>query len=273
MGVYFKLLTPGGPTEEQQEHLAKMTSGCEDWLFDVGVPFGSRLGERICCNFYEDPPDSGLSDDRDSNLWTEVEAIDISNYTPGTVRRIRSWLLGSTSAASASSLICDHDLMKVLLTAAGTANRHIELGYYWPQTSKQSEVALAQLKADGVWDEVGKKVERISWLDYQTRLATRSQKLIDSYYQPYNDVEAKAAWGRAVLERLDSRETKGSTEKEENDGSTEEEEADGEEENQEDEIASLRKSPHLVWTLAKQKALPWTRSQEDLMDMLSSLAC
>ena len=130
----------------------------------------------LVSNEYVDPPNANLDEENERYLWTPVERIEVSNYTPNTVRRIRSWLLANTSAASGvGALITDHELMTMLLTVAGTKAEHVDTGYSWPDY-RQTESIEAQLKADGLWDEVGQTIDDISWLDYQTRLATQSLK-------------------------------------------------------------------------------------------------
>jgi hypothetical protein len=219
------------------------------WLTDTwntpSAPFGER-GEILCANAFEDPPDSGLGDEMDMQLWVQVEDIDVHNFTPATVRRIRSWLMANCAVDGSHKLLSDAALMELLLATAGTGCQHVDEGYCWPDTCGAEHDALkAQLEADGMKEYLKDgRVPPISWLSYQTRLATQTLTPLDSYYTEYDVHKARAEWGERVLEHVEEREEEG-----------EEDEEDG------DEIALLRKQPHLVWELAKERKLPWGRGR------------
>ncbi|KAL6050173.1 hypothetical protein QOT17_006362 [Balamuthia mandrillaris] len=105
-------------------------------------------------------------------------------------------LVATSNDAIAS--ISDHSLMKLLLLPAYhdefTEDHHsepplkeqlLELGY-------AEEVAETESEA-GIW-----------WLDYQLRLATRSLKPRDRFYQHYDEAEARTRWGEMVLEEAEN---------------------------------------------------------------------
>ena len=243
--------------EPQQAALAKM------WLTDAGEwsmperPM-TEHGEVLCANGYDDPPQSGLNDDDDMQLWTEVEMIEVGNYTPATVRRLRSWLLANCARAGSHKLVSDLALMKLLLAAAGTGSSHVEEGYSWPGC-RTHQAVLQQLEADGVLEELATKehVPHTSWLDYQTRLAAQALTPLDAYYSPYDVQEAHAEWGKRVLEAV---EEQGLDKDEDEDDEDEDEDVHTEGGDEKRKAAALYKVPHLVWQLAKEGSLPWSGS-------------
>ena len=150
--------------------------------------------EVLCSNGFKDPPT--IEEDVG---WVAVEDIDVHNFIPNTIRRIRQWLFGSQSL---SQVLTDFDFLRLLFGSFGTAGfqiLHGDVGHSWSIGSDLH----AQLIQDGVVennDEIFQDFTGLNWLEYQARLVAGALRPYDKYYVPYDLIEAKSEWGLKVLE-------------------------------------------------------------------------
>jgi len=150
--------------------------------------------EVLCSNGYKDPPQIQEQVD-----WVAVQDIDVHNFTPNTVRRMRDWLFGTQTS---TQVLNDFDFLKLLFASYGTARFQTldgDVGHFW---SIGFELH-SQLIREGVVDKKDaefKDFTGLYWLEYQARLVSGALRPYDKYYAPYDLQEAKAEWGRTVLQ-------------------------------------------------------------------------
>jgi len=149
--------------------------------------------EVLCSNGYKDPPQ--VMEEVD---WVAVQDIDVHNFTPNTVRRIRDWLFGPNK----STELRDFCFLRLLFASFGTSNfqlLHGNVGHFWFMSRKLHN----QLIDDGVVERDDTEFDRftgLNWLEYQARLVAGALRPFDKYYVPYDTLEAKSEWGLNVLE-------------------------------------------------------------------------
>jgi hypothetical protein len=208
--------------------------------------------EVLCSNSLKDPPDLG---GRGNKLWMTVENIDVSNFTPATITRIRQWILGT----SFSPFLSDFDFIKLLFASYGCLDFDLDyysrgnLGHHWEPNEgfgyhwTPSDDVRAQLKDMGEPEHVS-----TCWLEYQARLAGGALRPCDRFYQPYNELDARSEWGVRVLEAINHGEL--DPELVLKDGQTL------------DDLCKI--APRLVWEHASQSSVDGIGDVADLMKMV-----
>lgn len=150
--------------------------------------------ETLCSNGYKTPPRTGNSD-IDFETWSDVEDIQVSRFIPGTITRLRRWIF--IDVARSKGRISDFGLAQLLLLPAKLP--YIKIGHTThPQEQMLEDGFLAA-------DVPSANVE-VSWFEHQLRLATQKLRLIDTFYQPYDEKDAHTRWGEQVLDWLECRE-------------------------------------------------------------------
>lgn len=202
--------------DEVQQRLAeqfpKGISGRFQHCGNDGSGFEDLCGARLL-----DPPETHDIADIGS-VWSPVYDLQKDNLSPTTVRRLRSWLFGSACQAT-KQLVSDWDLLVLLFASCGSDVRSGPLrgrvGYSWEASFAGETHVRKILKAEGC-DSKGQDCgseesdtedsdsegggPSVSWLEHAARTATGALRPIDSYFEPYDLLEAKAIWGRKVLD-------------------------------------------------------------------------
>lgn len=151
--------------------------------------------EVLCSNGFMDPPETG----EEQVDWVAVEDIDVHNFIPNTIRRIRQWLFGTQSA---SQVLTDFDFLRLLFASFGTADfriLHGDVGHCWSITSDLRANLIDEGVVEGSNEEF-KDFTGLNWLEYQARLVAGALRPFDKYYIPYDLIEAKSEWGQKALE-------------------------------------------------------------------------
>jgi hypothetical protein len=165
--------------------------------------------EVLCNNgLLECPNVQGPNGD---NIWTAVEDIDVHNFTPTTVNRMRRWLrIADPSVFGRKAgrrkppllLLNDFEFLRLLFASVGGEDDFVTTktggsspGYTW--------------RPDSDFFRHYDLTEHVStnWLDYQARLVSGALRPFDIYYQPYDPWKDKAEWGRRLLDEWDCGET------------------------------------------------------------------
>ena len=149
-------------------------------------------GMELLCN-------NVLLDDDDGYSWSDVEDIDVSNFTPSTVRRLRTWIFGSLQKST--EVMNDFDLLRLLLTTIGGAEfgsfskDFIGHTFKFYDSCRNGNI-IDQMIADGVVKDEDEALELpdITWLEYQVRLVSGALRKQDRYYVGYDQRQAKADW-------------------------------------------------------------------------------
>jgi hypothetical protein len=150
--------------------------------------------EVLCSNGYMDPPQI-----QEEVEWVRVEDIDVHNFTPNTVCRMRDWLFGSLKS---TEILSDYDFLRLIFASYGTAGFKTldgDVGHFWLIHSELH----SQLIAGGIVDkdnEEYKDFTGLHWLEYQARLVAGALRPQDKYYVPHDVLAAKSEWGRRVLQ-------------------------------------------------------------------------
>lgn len=169
-----------------QQRLAKLYP--EGGFFYEDPPYDTNTGfEYLCSNGVQDPPDNEGTD-----IWHFVEKINVSNFTPSTVSRMRRWLFGSFKS---TEILSDYDFLLLLFASCGCSNfeqsNGESFGYTWSPSGEVDD----EMEAMGL-----DTINGLSWLEYQARLVSGSLRPQDTYYEPYDEVGAKGFWGESVLQ-------------------------------------------------------------------------
>lgn len=133
-----------------------------------------RWRELLCRNYWESVPDDddSLYGEDDSSYDHVEEVINVNNFVPGTVCRIREWLLNDAIASQAQ--ISNYALMALLL--APTKLQGLDIGH-------SCDVAKAMIR-HGFPKSNGRGGTIVSWFDHQLHLATESLRPVDRFYTP-----------------------------------------------------------------------------------------
>lgn len=170
----------------QQKLALKYPKG---WILTNPTYVADEEMEVLCSNGYIDPP--RVQEEVD---WVRVEDIDVQNFSPTTVRRMREWLFGSHKS---TQVLDDFAFLRLIFASYGTADFGTlqgDAGYAWsPDREMRKEMI-----AEGVMGEDDDA--HLSWLEYQARLVSGAIRPQDKYYVPYDLLEAKSEWGYMVLE-------------------------------------------------------------------------
>ena len=149
--------------------------------------------EFLCSNSLKDLPT--IRGEKDGEFWQAIEDIDVSNFTPATLARIRMWLLGSPAT---DTTLSQFDFVQLLFTAFGcpdfSPNRLCQetFGYSWTPDSEVCSML-----------ESGDSECSLGWLEYQARLVCGALRPLDHFYQPYDELMARNDWGERVLEEIE----------------------------------------------------------------------
>lgn len=160
--------------------------------------------EYLASNRYIDPPEV------EGGEWIRVEDINVSNFTPVTVRRLREWLFGCSFHSLA--VMDNFSLLRLLLASCGSAGFGTikgYVGYTWsPEFRSEEERQLQSIgilrKIDDIDDDDDDDVIfrlELNWLEYQARLVSGALRPQDTFYVPYNILKEKAEWGNNLIER------------------------------------------------------------------------
>lgn len=182
--------------------------------------------EVLCSNGYLDPPKTVEEID-----WIPIQNVDVHNFTPHTVLRIREWLFGSDKS---TQVLSDYDFLRLLFASFGTAKFQPllqgNIGYVWSPNEDDD-------------DDIDSTIS-LNWLEYQARLVVGALRPQDKRYIPYDVEEAKAEWGRKVLQACPP----GTYDIDDNE--------------------DLSQTPWLVWERAEKRSL----TQKMAMDVMTRLA-
>ena len=129
-----------------------------------------------------------------------MEQISVNNFTPLTVRRIKEWLFGGFTPLSSG--ISDFSFVRLLFTCLATPDFQSlegDVGYSWsPSRSKFKEHTFVTPSDDE--ESSDDEDDTVTWLEYQARLVTNALRETDFYFEPYDEKELKAMWGKDLLE-------------------------------------------------------------------------
>jgi hypothetical protein len=208
----------------------------------VDALYNASSGQELLCgNYYKHPPPYKDNEDVSLNCWTAVERINVKNFTPLTVKRMRRWIFGASLTPTGLS---DFDFLRLALASMATPNFSTlngHVGHEWdPRDS-------------GFIDQTRGLPSSVTWLEYQSRLVTQTLRPgCDEYYEPYNELGAKGNWGMNVLDNI---------EEEENDDSE-----------TEDERENMRKAPWLIWEEAeKRRGIPSITKCLEFMQLFANM--
>jgi hypothetical protein len=173
--------------------------GSQSYLADNQMELLCNNGFLECPNVQEGP--------NGDSLWEAVQDIDVHNFTPTTVHRMRHWLriadpsvLGRKADKKKPLLQLPNTFgfLRLLFASVGGADDFgtrktggASPGYTWfPNSDFLSHYDLTEHVS-------------INWLDYQARLVSGALRPFDIYYQPYDPWKHKADWGERLLEAWD----------------------------------------------------------------------
>jgi hypothetical protein len=147
------------------------------WKFEL-ISFDHRRNgrsdtsgmETLCGNCFDDPPFW-------TNMihWVGVENIQLADFTPDTVKRIRRWLYGTNLPG-----FDDYQFLRLLFASGGSPrffpHKCKTVGYCWEHS--------------------------LTWLEHHIRVMCDKLRPKDRAFEPYDPKEDKAAWGRQVMDFL-----------------------------------------------------------------------
>ena len=189
--IFAPYVLPRALVLDHEYHCRTLYSSCElhcSWHFRLvrfdGEPHGDQVQKRkrlddefelLCSNGYKDPPQV-----KKRVRWVPVEDIDVHNFTPNTVRRMREWLFGSHKS---SQVLDDFAFLRLIFASCGTADfgpPQGHVGYTWSPDLD----TLKEMIAKGFLGEDDDA--SLSWLEYQARLVSGALRPQDKYYVPYD---------------------------------------------------------------------------------------